>query len=255
LDQNQPASPFNISNLIVPVLGSTIRALSDRPGQTEAQRQARAGDVLNMIMSFQPRDVVEMTLASQAVVYNELIADSAVDIFRAVDPAAKVRSLSAVMSMGRLTQGHLDRLAKRGNRPYRTEFVAPEAAVEPVVAQPRAAEPPAVEPPKPAEPPPAVEPVQPIAAAQTAPASGPSEQESAEPAYQRPVQPESWLDEPYEQLILETPALVHATRMAMALTKVPPRRDNGIAPRPRTDLPPISHASAGRRVEAAASGD
>ena len=75
--------------------------------------------------------------------------------------------------------------------------------------------------------------------------------EPAETAYQRPVPLESWLDEPYEQWVLETPALT-AAGMPAGPTKVTPKRDNGGATSPRSNFPPMRTVPARAHQEAAA---
>jgi hypothetical protein len=163
-------------------------------------------------MSFQPRDVVDMQLAAQAVVFHELVADSARDVLRGMDDAAKARSLSALIGMGRLTEGHLDRLKKRGNQPYQTVIVAP-----PVEAP--------IETPEPASP-------------EIAPAAP-----EREPPYQRPVRPESWLDEPYQEWVLETPAI-----LAARAEVVPPAAMENRGGAPRKPVVP-RHAPVERPAE------
>ena len=114
---------------MTPALDGIVHALSDRGGQTEAQREAKAGQFRTLILSFQPRDVVEAELAGQAVLFHEVLADSARDVLRGMDDTLKLRAISGLISMGRIVQGNIDRLAKRGNRPYRTEAASTEEEI------------------------------------------------------------------------------------------------------------------------------
>ncbi len=117
-------NPLDAANLAEPALDGIIRALSDRPNQTEAERLIKANAALTLILSFQPRDVIEMTLAGQTVLFNELLAGGVRDVLRGTGDTTKQPSHSSLVSMGRVFQGHLDRLERRGNRPYRTEVAA-----------------------------------------------------------------------------------------------------------------------------------
>jgi hypothetical protein len=105
--------------------------LSERPGQTEAQRQARGADTLEFILSFRPRDAIELTLCGQTVLFNELLADSARDVTRGLADTEKLKRLSTIVNMARIVQGNLDRLEQRGHVPARAAIASPvsEAAV------------------------------------------------------------------------------------------------------------------------------
>jgi hypothetical protein len=126
---------LHLTRVVTPALDGIIRALSDRGGQTEAQRKIRADQSLIMILSFLPRDVVEMTLAGQTVMFNELLADAASDVLRGMEDTMKLRTRSTIVALGRLTQGHVDRLLKRGNQPHRTEVSEGDAAKKEPVRQ------------------------------------------------------------------------------------------------------------------------
>jgi len=115
---------FAPANISCAALDGIVRALSGRGGETEAEREAQADQFRTMILSFQPRDVVEMQLAGHAVLFTELLADSARDLLSGMDDTRKPRAIAGLISMGRLVLGNLDRLEKRGNRPYRTEVAS-----------------------------------------------------------------------------------------------------------------------------------
>jgi hypothetical protein len=189
---SQPdAHPFHLSNLVTPALDSIVRALSDRGDPSEAERLARGNQYLTLILSFLPKDATDLMLAGQTVVFNELLADGARDVLRGMMDTMKQRSQTTLVSMGRLTQGHIDRLAKRGNQPWRTEVATTEA-------EPRKA--PVAEPPQPP----------------------PPEEPAAEPE-------SSWLDEPFVQWLVETPADLSA-KMPEPPDPALPRRPSGYPP-------------------------
>jgi hypothetical protein len=216
---SQPdAHPHALSNVLTPALDGIVHALSDRGGQTEARREEKADQFRSLILSFQPRDVVEAELAGQAVLFHEVLADSARDVLRGMDGTLKLRAISGLISMGRMVQGNIDRLEKRGNRPYRTETASAEEEIRPnpVVNAPDAERPGRA---------------RPVAAASTKAtpqpvATDPTPAPETSPA----VEETSWLDAPFEQWLIETPAdLARQAELiaseATPAVKDPDRRD------------------------------
>ena len=202
--------PFELTNLVTPALGGIVLALTERGGQSEAARRDKADAVMSLILAFQPRDAIDMTLAGQTVLYNELLADGARDVFRGMADTTKQRSLTILANMGRLMQGHVDRLERRGGQPYRTEAATSEAeagaasADRPAPAerkqQPRtvaAASPAAAE----TAPLPMMAAAIPIVTAVAEPEDAGGGMPAGEPEAES-----SWLDEPFEQWLIETPA-------------------------------------------------
>ena len=118
---------FDIDTIAGSGLGGIVHALSDRPGYSDEQRETRATDTLNLIMSFLPRDAIDLTLCGQTVLFNEMLANSARDVMRGLVDTTKQKSLSGLVSMARVVQGNLDRLEKRGLVPARADLVAKEA--------------------------------------------------------------------------------------------------------------------------------
>ena len=162
-------NPFHLNNLVPPALDGIIHALSDRPGLTDAQKEVRANESLALILSFLPRDAIDLTLSGQTVLFNELIADGARELLRGTPEAFRPRSRQSLISMGRILQGFVTQLDKRGLEPHRTETAAPRKKSPPVTAK----------------------------AAPEAPVAPPAEAPVAEP---------TWLDPPFEQWVVETPA-------------------------------------------------
>jgi hypothetical protein len=211
---------------MTPALDGIVHALSDRGGQTEAQRDAKAGQFRTLILSFQPRDVVEAELAGQTVLFHEVLADSARDVLRGMDDTLKLRAISGLISMGRIVLGNIDRLTKLGNRPYRTET----ASVEEEIRQRPAAEPPEAEP---------ARGVRPIAAASPKTAPQPaSAAPDPTPETMPAVEETSWLDEPFEQWLIETPAdLAKKAGLISEDAMAPPVKEPDRRNRPGTQAP------------------
>ena len=105
--------------------------------------QAKADATWALLESFQPRDVIDLLLSGQLVAFNAVFADATNGLLRGMDDTLKKQTLSSLVSMGRVTQGHVDRLAKRGNEPYQTAIATPEPAAQPkpVAAAPAAGQP------------------------------------------------------------------------------------------------------------------
>jgi hypothetical protein len=234
------SNPFDVATIATPALAGIVRALSDRDDQTEAERLVKASSAVDVIMSFLPRDVIELTLAGQAVLFNELLADGAHDALRGMAGATKQRCHSTLVSMGRLVQGHLDRLEKRGNQPFRKAIVTPREECSPN-SDVRAAENEMSEPPLPIVPsPPAapgteprpvvteelpvpMAPEQTTASKQTTAleTTGALERKGAVGGVPvgETVAETSWLDEPYVQWLVETPADLAAAAAVMPATE------------------------------------
>jgi hypothetical protein len=200
---------FHVANLVAPAVDSAVRAVSDRGNQTEAQRAAKAHDAETLIMSFLPRDGIELILAGQVVMFNELLADGARDVLRGMIDTQKQRSLSTLVALGRVALGHVDRLDKRGIQPHRTELPAPQAGLTAPQAEPRATPATEAPAPEPAKNPlaaarvPAVKPVSPPATTNPPPPTAPTPRTVTT----EPETPEtSWLDAPYQEWRVETQA-------------------------------------------------
>ncbi len=237
MSQSAP-HPHDISNLIEPALIEIVHAVSDRPGQGMEEYQAKADATWALLESFQPRDVIDLLLSGQLVAFNAVFADATNGLLRGMDDTLKKQTLSSLVSMGRVTQGHVDRLAKRGNQPYQTAIATPEPAAQPkpVAAAPAAGQPspiaagppvvPPAAPPSVAAAPVAAAPVAglaPVAAPEASPHPAPTPAvRTAEPTPRSAVAETSWLDEPYQEYVIETPGLLAAmeatARTAAVLT-------------------------------------
>ena len=197
---SQPADPCALADIVSPALDGIIHALSDRDGRTEAQREAKAGQFRALILSFRPNDVIDLEFAGQTVLFSEVLADSARDVLRGMDDALKPRTISGLISMGRIMQGNLDRLEKRGRGLHRPASTAPQEDKPSLpIVRPSVAEPPA-----------AAAPASPEAESLSLTDDRQLPETTAQTAgkmlTEPPSQEPSWLDEPFEQWLIETPA-------------------------------------------------
>lgn len=225
------SNPFHLANLIVPTLDGIVRALSDGGIQTEAERLAKANAALTAILAFLPRDVIEMTLAGQTILFNELLADGAHDVLGGMVDAVKRRSHANLLSMGRVVQGHLDRLERRGNQPHRIEAGAAQGEALAILGlrEADAAEkrplPLALSPPSGANLWTCLAAAAPLAVRAALPDR--TDTGGGMPSGEPPAET-SWLDEPYEQWLIETYADLAARGGGVSPMKTP-------APRQPTD--------------------
>jgi hypothetical protein len=185
------------------------------------RRETQANEALALILSFLPRDAIELALAGQAVLFNELLADGARDVLGGMPGAMKPRSHAGLVNMGRLVQGHLDRLEKRGNQPARTDVDV--TRTEPVVR-------PAVdEHPLPVTSPPNAE-------IETWPMAGvPGRKADTMDVREASVEI-SWLDAPFEQWVIEMSA--HPPAFTNPTSTAPDIRGNS---ENKTSFPGNSH--------------
>ena len=190
-----------------------------------------------------------------------------------MEDTAKQQTMSSLVAMGRVTQGHVDRLAKRGNQPYLSVVAAQKPTALPVVRSARLL-PPEARPERRQHrrsrhslavmsgggrrrQPPHRRPCAPAAARrrrsypwQAMRPKPPSDHCEPAPRHaleqprerRRPTMPPppevSWLDEPYQEYVIETPGLLLAreqmaqTAAIFALAEAALRDTDATAPQP-----------------------
>ena len=119
------------------MLEGIVGAICDRPGDTEAQRDARSRDVSDAIQGFEPRDPVELMLAGMAVTHAHLIQDSVRDLVREQDNRLRARGKTTIVALGRAMVAFLKELRiARKRTPAISEAAEPrpESAPAPTVA-------------------------------------------------------------------------------------------------------------------------
>src|SRR5579859_6703558 len=104
--------PHDIDNLLEPALIEIVHAVCDRPGQSKAAYEAKADATWALLESFRPRDVIDLLLSGQLIALNAVFANATLGLLLGMDDTLKKQTLSSLVSIGRVTQGHVDRLAK-----------------------------------------------------------------------------------------------------------------------------------------------
>jgi hypothetical protein len=69
-------------NLVEEMLQLVARAICERPGESAAQRDSRANQMVHCTLGFAPRDGLELMLASLTIGHFHLILDSMRDVFQ-----------------------------------------------------------------------------------------------------------------------------------------------------------------------------
>ncbi|MSO99924.1 MAG: hypothetical protein EXR07_02560 [Acetobacteraceae bacterium] len=103
-------------DLLLLLTGGVIKAISDRPNESLAERQSRARIALRQIEEYEPGDGVEIMLAGQVVLFQNLALDAVHDAQNATmpDDASKLRQQA--MALGRVQMGFLAQLTRRQAR-------------------------------------------------------------------------------------------------------------------------------------------
>lgn len=120
------------------MLGEIVYAIADRPGQTEAHREALARGVVHSVMAFEPRDAVEIMLAGVTVAHFHLILDSTHDALRGqVLHSQKLQTKSGIVALDRRMAGLMKELRDARVRPMDETAAARQAApARPTAATP-----------------------------------------------------------------------------------------------------------------------
>src|ERR1035438_3543028 len=95
-----------------------VDALCDRPSETPARREALRRGVVYSMMSFQPRDPMEIMLAGMTITNFHLMLDSAHDALRGQLPELKGKTKSGVVALNRSVVGLLKEMRAAQARPF-----------------------------------------------------------------------------------------------------------------------------------------
>ncbi len=93
---------FEIADLLPLLSRDVVDAIAIRPNETEHQREIRAVTAFRHIEAFAPRDGMEITLASQAVMFQTLMAEAMATRATAATPETARRLRQQVLALGRL---------------------------------------------------------------------------------------------------------------------------------------------------------
>ena len=193
------------SNIPAPPRDAIVDAVSHRFDESQAQTQVRAAAVRAQIQALAPQDALEEMLMGQVVALHEVFAEITHDLLNGVVDPMRLKGQASLVTIARVTQGHVDRLKRMAKQPARAEIPAA-----------RIAQPGPVRTPAPG--------VMPAPARNVVPArdAEPTRNAMTEdralaaiaPGYERPRLPDSPLDEPFVEWVAEPPAeAVRAARV------------------------------------------
>jgi hypothetical protein len=99
---------FGLKELLTHIISGVAKAVSERPGETQAQQFARSLAATHAILAFRPIDAIEAMLAGHCVMFHEMIVDSVQAALRGKPAAAH----GNVVAMDREFGNNLTHLAR-----------------------------------------------------------------------------------------------------------------------------------------------
>jgi hypothetical protein len=122
------------------MLQSVARAVCDRDGDNQQQRESRTRQMVTSTLGLAPRDGMELMLATLVFGHFQMILDSMSDVFHGQADALKAKTKTTIVPLGRAMLEMLKELRVMQSRPVvgSMEDVKPEVTAEARPAQPAA---------------------------------------------------------------------------------------------------------------------
>ena len=105
-----PLEPALSPGLLAACLTPLAQALSRPRDGAGMAGETDEGETKSLVLALNPRNAMQLILASQLVLFNTLAADAARDILGGMDEHVKPRAVSNLIAMGRLAATHLKML-------------------------------------------------------------------------------------------------------------------------------------------------
>lgn len=105
-----PLEPALSSSLLAACLTPLAQALSRSRDGAGMAGETDEGETRSLVLALNPRNAMQLILASQVVLFNTLAADAARDILGGMDERLKPRAVTNLIAMGRLAASHLKML-------------------------------------------------------------------------------------------------------------------------------------------------
>lgn len=136
------------ASLAEEMLQVAARALCDRPGDNAAERESRTRQMVHATLGLEPRDGLELMLATMTFGHFQLILDSMSEVFHDGEGPAKAKAKSTIVALGRAMLGMMKelRLQQRRRPAQAADAAVPVAEPEAQTAPAAGAEPPPVAP-------------------------------------------------------------------------------------------------------------
>jgi hypothetical protein len=121
-----PQPTFGIKELLTHVVADIAKAVGERSGESRQCNYDRTEAAARSIMAFQPRDVIEVMLAGNCMMFHEMIVDSVQATLRGEETATRRAARGNIVAMDKAFGNNLALLES-----YRTR----QAAATPADAQ------------------------------------------------------------------------------------------------------------------------
>jgi hypothetical protein len=110
-----PDSPA-FERLMTEQIRGLVHTVAELPGMTEAQRAAKQQTVADSFRSFEPRDGIEIMLASHCVIYDEILQSNSLDLLRTPAGADRQRGQPGILAIGKLCLNTINMLLRKQGR-------------------------------------------------------------------------------------------------------------------------------------------
>ncbi len=97
-----PDPNFGFEQVAIELIRGVVDIVAACPGMAEDQRFIKQQTVVHGVMGFQPRDPVEVMLAGQCVIYDNILRDAARDLLHGQDEPLKARARTGTLASGKL---------------------------------------------------------------------------------------------------------------------------------------------------------
>src|ERR1019366_3782970 len=124
-----PDPDFGFKHAAAEIIRGIVDTVADLPGLTREQRLLKQQTTVFSVMSFRPRDPLELMLAGQCVIYDAMLRDGARDLLRGQPEEIKLRTRPINLASGRMFLTTLHTLLRMRDRA--ADKVATQPAEEP----------------------------------------------------------------------------------------------------------------------------
>ena len=133
----QPTPAFGYQQIAQEMMRGLLDTVANRPDLSPTRQASLKQTVVCTAMAFNPRDPLEVMLASQCVVYGHVLHDGARDLLRAQTDVVRLKTRPGVLSAGKMILSTLAMMLRMQQRAEHTLAFArplPEAAETPEAA-------------------------------------------------------------------------------------------------------------------------
>jgi hypothetical protein len=131
--QHPPA--FGYTQIAQEMMRGLLDTVSDRQDLSEKRKDSLRQTAVCTVMAYNPRDPLEVMVASQSVVYDQIVHDGARDLLRGQAELIKLRARPSILAAGKTFLAAMEMVLKLQHRPEHTlAFARPLAETQPAPA-------------------------------------------------------------------------------------------------------------------------